>query len=196
MLPEVGARRPVSILMVVDLPAPLGAEEAEELALSYGEIDIVDGREGAEAAGEGGGLDGGSLRLAERHGSGDRIAGQGSGLSRLGTRPQALPFRHRRWGRNVGEAGEALPDSGGAGEATLGAEVQDEVGAGAVAEGAEEAYGVGARDEDGAAVGGDEGLGEVPELGGEGEGLGELVSEGESLTVLARGGPGLRLFAR
>ena len=52
MLPAVGASRPVSILMVVDLPAPLGPRKPKNWPCIYAQIYVLDGYEIAEAAGK------------------------------------------------------------------------------------------------------------------------------------------------
>lgn len=105
-------------------------------------------------------------------------------------RPEAV-------GEEESEAGEALPVGGGGGEAVVEAGVEDEVGAEGVAEGEEGSDGVAAGDREAGAGGGDEGLGDVPELGGElevvAEELGEeVVGDGEGLVELgaADGGGG------
>jgi hypothetical protein len=51
-----GSSRPVSILMVVDLPAPFGPEKAEELSGGHTEGDILDRSQCAEAPRESMGL--------------------------------------------------------------------------------------------------------------------------------------------
>ena len=50
--PRSGGRKPVSMRMVVVLPAPFGPEDADDLPLGEGEGDAGDGREIAELAGQ------------------------------------------------------------------------------------------------------------------------------------------------
>jgi hypothetical protein len=55
--PCVGGSTPMSMLIVVDLPRH-SAQEAEDNAARYGEVQLIDGHHFVEAAGEGLGLDG------------------------------------------------------------------------------------------------------------------------------------------
>ena len=58
--PDVGASRPVSILMVVDFPAPFGPRKPKNWPGSHPQVHVLDGNQVAETPGQVFGTDGGS----------------------------------------------------------------------------------------------------------------------------------------
>ena len=73
--PALGASKPVSILIVVDLPAPLGPKNPKNCPGSHAQVDAIDGNEFSEAAGQTLGGDAGSrIHETSESSTGERLA--------------------------------------------------------------------------------------------------------------------------